>query len=357
MTDFLDLQHLDDDARWALLARHVAGEATAAEDAAVQRWVAGDSARAEELAMLRATTGEVPAAEGVDVEGALAKVRSRMASARPRLQVHSTTKSTRTRAPQRRWLPLAAAATLVLAAGLGWFLRDGGVAPAPSRVVATQTGQRDSVDLPDGSRVILGPASRMEIAAGFGQGTREVRLDGEAIFSVVHDDARPFTVVAGEARIVDVGTEFRVRNAAGDVEVAVLEGIVDVSIGTPANATGTTAPAATARLNAGDRALIVAGAGPAVQRGVVTADDAALRRGALVFREAPVARVLADIERWYGVRLVASSEEIAQRRFTATFTTERVDEVINMLSLALGVAADAQGDSVILRPRTLQRRP
>jgi len=352
MTDSLDLQQLDDDARWAVLARHVAGEATAAEDAAVQRWVAADSARAEELAMLRASAGAVPAAEGVDVEAALSKVHARMAqgsaqaTVRPRLQVHRST-NTSTRARPRRWLPLAAAATLAIAAGLGWFMRDGSVAPSPSRVVATQTGQRDSVDLPDGSRVILGPASRLEIAAGFGERTRDVTLTGEAIFSVVHDDARPFTVLAGDARIVDVGTEFRVRSVPGDVEVAVLEGIVDVSVPT----------STAARLNAGDRAVIASGAAPVLQRGVVTDDDAALRRGALVFREAPVARVLADLERWYGVRLVASSEEIAQRRFTATFTTEGVDDVIAMLSLALGVAADAQGDSVILRPRSLQLRP
>jgi transmembrane sensor len=354
MTDFLDLQQLDDDARWALLARHVAGEATPEEDASVQRWVAGDAARANELAMLRATAGTVPAAEGVDVESALAKVHGRMAkerravtaATRPQLQVHRSA-GVGSRAPQRRWLPLAAAATLAIAAGLSWFMRDGGVAPAPSRVVATATGQRDSIDLPDGSRVILGPASRLEIAAGFGDATRDVTLTGEAIFSVVHDDARPFTVRAGDARIVDVGTEFRVRSAPGDIEVAVLEGIVDVSVPT----------STAARLNAGDRAVISMGAAPVLQRGVVTDDDAALRRGALVFREAPISRVLVDLERWYGVRLVASNEEIAQRRFTATFTTERADEVIAMLSLALGVAADAQGDSVILRPRSLQRRP
>lgn len=350
MTDFIDLQHLDDDARWALLARHVAGETTAAEDSAVQRWLASDAARAQELAALRAATGDLTAnvPEGLDVESALAKVRSRMSqqpsqrSARPRLQVQSID-----RAPRRRWVTLAAAATLVLAAGLGWLTREERAVPSPSRSVATRTGQLDSLELPDGSRVILGPASRLEIAAGFAQGKREVTLQGEAIFSVVHDEARPFTVVAGAARIVDVGTEFRVRNAPDDVEVAVIEGVVDVSVG----------PAAAARLNAGDRTLIAAGNAPIVRRGDVTADDAALRRGALVFREAPMRRVMADLERWYGVRLVTADESIAQRRFTATFTTEGVDQVIEMLSLALDVAADAQGDSVVLRPRRLRPLP
>jgi transmembrane sensor len=216
MTDFLDLQQLDDDARWALLARHLAGEATAAEDAAVQRWLASDASRAQELAALRAATGDLTAKvpEGLDVEAALAKVRSRMAlkpvrePARPRLRVQSIG-----RAPRRRWVPLAAAATLALAAGLGLFLREARVAPSPSTSVATRTGQLDSLELPDGSRVILGPASRLEIAAGFAQGAREVTLQGEAIFSVAHDEARPFTVIAGAARIVDVGTEFRVRHA------------------------------------------------------------------------------------------------------------------------------------------------
>jgi len=358
MTDFIDLQHLDDDARWALLARHVAGETTAAEDSAVQRWLASDAARAQELAALRAATGDLTAKvpEGLDVESALAKVRSRMSQkpvqkptlelaqqpARPRLHVPSID-----RAPRRRWVPLAAAAALVLAAGLGWLTREERAAPSPSRSVATRTGQLDSLELPDGSRVILGPASRLEIAAGFAQGQREVTLQGEAIFSVVHDDARPFTVVAGAARIVDVGTEFRVRHAADDVEVAVIEGVVDVAVG----------PAAAARLNAGDRALVAAGNAPIVRRGDVTADDAALRRGALVFREAPMRRVMADLERWYGVRLVAADEAIAQRRFTATFTNEGVDQVIEMLSLALDVAADAEGDSVVLRPRRLRPLP
>jgi transmembrane sensor len=354
MTDSLDLQQLDDDARWALLARHLAGEATAAQDAAVRRWLASDAARAQELAALRAATGELTAKvpEGLDVEAALAKVRTRMSqkpvkvlaqqAGRPRLRAQSIG-----RAPQRRWVPLAAAATLALAAGLGLFRREGRVAPSPSTSVATRTGQLDSLELPDGSRVILGPASRLEIAAGFAQGAREVTVRGEAIFSVVHDEARPFTVIAGAARMVDVGTEFRVRHAPDEVEVAVIEGIVDVTVGS----------SAAARLNAGDRAHIATGAAPIVRRGDVTEDDSALRRGALVFREAPMPRVMADLERWYGLRLVAAEEAIAQRRLTATFTTEGVDQVIEMLALALDVAADTQGDSVVLRPRRLRPLP
>lgn len=353
MTHSLDLQHLDDDARWALLARHVAGEATPVETAAVEAWLAADASRAQALAAVRAAAGETAWATpaGVDVEAALAKVHTRMrapqaaaiGSAPSRIAAGTATPMS------RRWVPLAAAATLVLAAGLGWFLRTAPAAPAaasPARTVATAVGQRDSLDLPDGTRVILGPASRLEIAAGFAEGTREVRVEGEAVFSVVHDAAHPFTVLAGAARIVDVGTAFTVRHAPGDVEVAVLEGVVDIGV----------AGGATARLAAGDRALVSSGA-PVVRRGDVTAEDGALRRGALVFREAPMARVTADLARWYGVRVVPATAELAARHVTATFTTEGRDEAVALLALALGAAAEAHGDSIVLRPRTLRSMP
>ncbi|MBX7118673.1 MAG: FecR domain-containing protein [Gemmatimonadaceae bacterium] len=370
MTHSLDLQHLDDDARWALLARHVAGEATPVETAAVEAWLAADASRAQALAAVRAAAGETAWATpaGVDVEAALAKVHTRMrapqaaaiGSAPSRAAGGAATQRTatqRTATPDaatpgtassmsRRWVPLAAAATLVLAAGLGWFLRAAPAAPSPARTVATAVGQRDSLDLPDGTRVILGPASRLEIAAGFAEGTREVRVEGEAVFSVVHDAAHPFTVLAGAARIVDVGTAFTVRHAPGDVEVAVLEGVVDIGV----------AGGATARLAAGDRALVSSGA-PVVRRGDVTAEDGALRRGALVFREAPMARVTADLARWYGVRVVPATAELAARHVTATFTTEGRDEAVALLALALGAAAEAHGDSIVLRPRTLRSMP
>src|ERR671932_802541 len=55
----------------------------------------------------------------------------------------------------------------------------------PSRRVPV--GARDSVRLPDGSRVLLGPQSQLTVLGGYGGVGREVELRDEGHADVVHD--------------------------------------------------------------------------------------------------------------------------------------------------------------------------
>src|SRR5690606_21916567 len=52
---------------------------------------------------------------------------------------------------------------------------------------------------------------------------------GEALFTVAKDSDRPFVVMAGEAVIVAVGTQFNIQRKLSDVVVSVVEGVVGVS--------------------------------------------------------------------------------------------------------------------------------
>ena len=73
----------------------------------------------------------------------------------------------------------------------------------------TATGESRTVTLADGSQVNLSGGSA--IGVDITSEERRVRLlSGEAFFDVAHDAARPFTVEAGEARIVVLGTAFDV---------------------------------------------------------------------------------------------------------------------------------------------------
>lgn len=53
-------------------------------------------------------------------------------------------------------------------------------------------------------------------------------LEGEAMFEVTHDAARPFMVDAGIGTVTVTGTRFDVRRDESMVEVAVESGSVDV---------------------------------------------------------------------------------------------------------------------------------
>jgi transmembrane sensor len=235
----------------------------------------------------------------------------------------------------------AAAAGLAAVIGVSQFGRSGNA--TASREYRTAVGQRDSVRLPDGSTVVLAPGSVLTVASGFGDAAREVTLEGAAYFDVTHDDARPFTVHAAAADIRDIGTAFSVKTVAdGGVAVAVTQGIV---------ALGARASTATpVELHAGDRGLVAAGA-VAVTRGVVTGDDVAWTQGALRYRDATLAEVRADLQRWYGLDVRVTDSAMAQRTITAAFRGEPVARVIEALALTLGAAVEQRGDTVLLQPR------
>ena len=212
------------------------------------------------------------------------------------------------------------------------------------RTVATAVGARDSLRLPDGTHVVLAPGSRLDVAAGYGSDRRDVVLRGEAYFDVVHDDVRPFVVHAEDAFVRDIGTAFVVRSdAAEGVEVVVTKGSVSVA--------HRAARDDEAVLHAGDRAIVAADRRVLVSRGGATPEDTSWLRGRLVYRDAPLAEVRADLRRWYGLELRLADSALGARHLTATFDGESADEVLRVIGLALGADVERRGDTAVVRPR------
>jgi ferric-dicitrate binding protein FerR (iron transport regulator) len=73
------------------------------------------------------------------------------------------------------------------------------------------------VILEDGSVVDLSPASRLTFRRGFQRDKRTVFLSGEAVFRVMQDKSRPFTVFASGFSTTVLGTEFRIRAYADSI--------------------------------------------------------------------------------------------------------------------------------------------
>ena len=200
---------------------------------------------------------------------------------------------------------------------------------------------RDSLLLGDGRRVLLGPSSRL-VARG-----REVELTGEAYFTVVHDPKRPFTVRAGGAVIRDIGTAFSVHSDGGGdqaVRVVVREGSVQL---------GGTVDSVV--LSPGDVGVLESGGRTRASRGAATDDDIAWTRGRLVFRDASVAELGADLRRWHGVELRVTDSALLRRHFTGSFVAEPTSRVLEVIALALGARVERRGDTAFIRPVTPQR--
>jgi transmembrane sensor len=124
-------------------------------------------------------------------------------------------------AHNRRRLFAMAASILVVTATLAIYLL------APRGIYATALGEQRSLALNDGSTVQLNSLSRIRFR--YTEKERTVYLlQGQALFHVAKDAARPFIVYVGQTRVRAVGTQFDVYRKANGTIVTVVEGRVAV---------------------------------------------------------------------------------------------------------------------------------
>lgn len=125
-----------------------------------------------------------------------------------------------------RPLALALAALFVVAAAMLWVRRPATDVVIEGAVLASSETEQETIELVDGSRLILEPSTRLRLVH---VSARQVRLtleQGTLDAFVAHAEARPFTVLAGRIEVSVVGTRFRVSVERDDVSVSVDEGRV-----------------------------------------------------------------------------------------------------------------------------------
>ena len=313
------------DPHWDRLARYFAGESSREEAAAVERWLAENPAEASKLRSLEDLFSRPVADGGINVEAALRKVKTRAAQPAP---------------TQRRpwgWAVAGLAAAAAVAA-IVVIPRKSSTPDAPavaSARVETQAGIRDTLVLGDGTRITLGPSTTVAVVG------REISLDGEAFFTMASEKAGAYSVKAKGVTIRDIGTAFGVRAYAEEpLKVVVTSGIVEI-----------TAPGATVVLDSGDVGVVGPTGAMSRVADALSADDVAWMQGRLVFRNASVATMRADLHRWYGVELRVTDTALLRRHFTGSFSGEPVDRVGEVIALALGARAERRGDTLFIRAR------
>lgn len=231
---------------------------------------------------------------------------------------------------RRAWLGGALAASVVAVATYGVLETR----PAPYEV-ASGIGKPRLLTLADGTSIQMNGGTRLRLDR---RDARSVELvDGEAVFTVVHDTARPFELQVGPATLVDVGTVFNVTRRRGVTDVAVAEGAVIFNPKTE-----------NVRLSGGrwlrsvdkDTQLVIGEIEPSVV--------GAWRAGRLVYKDAALLLVAEDLSRNLGLQVVAAPA-VAQRKFRGVITFGRDrDAVIAQLGPLLGVKVRRDGSRWLL---------
>ncbi|GLQ90742.1 FecR family protein [Dyella flagellata] len=128
-----------------------------------------------------------------------------------------------TRAPRRWAFPVLAAGLAILVAVVAlprWLSTS---ADPAGTAYSTAAGQQRTVQLADGSSILLDTDSQVSVR--YSSRTRRVDLlHGQAQFTVQGNHAWPFVVHAGSGTVTAVGTQFQVRLNDACTGVALLKG-------------------------------------------------------------------------------------------------------------------------------------
>ena len=347
---------------WEALARFIAGESAHDEAEIIAQYLAAHPEDARVLAIVKQSTATLAQSIGspVDAEAALAAVlRKRDASSLVASEAQTVSRAAaastdvlpirrlqRTARPTRNrawWqTPYAAAAAVLLMVGAaGWWRSSAMVNPAPMVNVLAAAGERESLELPDGTRVLLGPGSTLSYSKEYGVGSREVRLTGDGFFTVQPNSAMPFTVRAGEAVVIDLSTAFAVRSDhASGVRVVVTDGRVRLAHNAQ--------PDAALELGMGETAVLATTSQIPERATTDTTEALAWTRGELVFVDAPIANVAMTLRRWFNVTVTVDSM-LTNQRLTGRFDGEARDVVLGAIALSLGAELSVRGDTVLFR--------
>lgn len=353
-------QHLPPDDDASRLREEVLGwfirrdrdEWNAADESAFQAWLQEDERHRSGYARWQARWHAMDAIPA----DAVAQLRDRLArdkavqAAHPSVGIAAAVAAPRKvdekAGPSRRGLLLpglamAGVAAITTGTGLlGW--RHWQAQPVFTQAFSTLRGQQTEVTLPDGSRLRLGTATRLEVS--YYRQRRQVRLlDGQAVFSVQADADRPFDVLAAATRITVVGTRFAVRHtpnmaADGGVHVLVEEGRVRVARASDGPGHGEDA----LELNAGQQVASDVHGGLAAIVPVPGDGIAPWREHRVSFVDTPLGHALAELERYGSTGLVLRDPAVAALRLSGTFDPRDARTLRRVLPSALPVRLQQQ---------------
>lgn len=194
--------------------------------------------------------------------------------------------------------------------------------------VEAPVGSQTKLRLPDGTQVVLNAGSFLSYPQDFGVYNREVDLQGEGYFEVVHNREIPFNVRTKELQVRVLGTKFNFKNYLEDKEavVSLFEGKVALKNKMQREAELIMLPDERVTLNKKD--------GVMKKESIVSNISIQWVNGRLSFDEIPLRDVTKTLERSYGVRIKFANDSLRDLRFYGNFSRaeQSIKDVLEALS-------------------------
>ena len=201
------------------------------------------------------------------------------------------------------------------------------------------TGNKGDVSLPDGTNVKLNSATTIVYHTDT-KNQRMVDLSGEAFFDVAHNPDKPFRVAVNGLQIEVLGTTFNINTHK--------DGIVETYLSTGRIRLSGDDLKKVYYLNPGQKAIYNENSH---QLQIVKTDDhveTGWQDNYLIFEKEPLHNVIAQIERWYGVKIQLNNTVIASDRMSGSFRNETLENVIKSISKQYNFKYSIQKENITI---------
>src|SRR5258705_8271396 len=219
---------------------------------------------------------------------------------------------------RRRWLIGAAAAVLILVAGVTYFRVS-----SSKPVIESPYGQISQKELPDGSQVMLNANTTVTLSKDWKEGSdREVWLNGEAFFHVKKTSQKNrFIVHTSQLDIIVTGTQFNVSTRDDKTSVLLTEGSVTIRTNDGKEIT----------MRPGD--FLAIENNRAEKKAINEETVLAWKENKLNFEKTPMKEVADMINHHYGVVVKLADETVAEKTITGMMPNNNLDDLLKALEL------------------------
>lgn len=210
-------------------------------------------------------------------------------------------------------------------------------------VVSTGIKSIQTLKLPDGTVVNIGPNSILSYPKEFAKDFRDVKLKGQAFFKVAKDAERHFTVHTNKMNVTALGTAFEVSNyeKGNIIETVLLEGKVKINL----------------NMENGQKEILlnpnemIAYDKNLKKVNVATVDanqSSEWRSGTISFKHENIGKIVTRIQNWFG-RDIYCPESIAEKyHFTFSIYDESLEQILSLLSSTSDIGYVKTGNRYVL---------
>lgn len=239
--------------------------------------------------------------------------------------------------PVLRWAVAAAVALTLVTVSTRFFFHEKQKLP----LLSMRNNDRNNTlvkTLEDGSTVYLAASSSLNYPERFANDSREVEMEGNALFDIAKNPEKPFRIETGKITVEVLGTAFNVKSdGKKEFQLNVLRGKVRVT-----------------EKSSGESACVIAGEEAKIVAGHWVKSHAHNQEllnnfvKNMRFKDEPLDKIVSVINRYSTRKIALKNEAIKSRKLNVRFYNNDVDGITRVISLALHLKREVTPDSIYI---------